>query len=93
MSISAVSKESHLIIPSPRALGILHPEAISTKQAARYLTEIKGIPTASSTLEVFRCQGRGPKFKRVGSRIFYTTEWLDEYATGVPVRIFDPTIA
>ena len=70
--------------------GITHPGNITTQQAAAYLTQV-GVPTAKSTLEVFRCQSRGPKFKKIGSRVFYTKEWLDEYAQGVEVRIYDPS--
>ena len=70
--------------------GITHPDNITTKQAAAYLTQ-SGVPTAKSTLEVMRTQSRGPKFKKIGSRVFYTKEWLDEYAQGVEVRIYDPS--
>lgn len=71
-------------------IGIKNPLAIPTRQAAAYLTAIKNIPTAPSTLEVFRHRSRGPKYKKVGGRVYYTTAWLDEYADGVPVAIFDP---
>jgi len=70
--------------------GITHPGNITTEQAAAYLTQI-GVPTAKSSLEVFRCQSRGPKYKKIGKRVFYTKEWLDEYAQGVEVRIYDPS--
>lgn len=70
--------------------GITHPGNITTQQAAAYLTQL-GVPIAKSTLEVFRCQSRGPKFKKIGSRVFYTKEWLDEYAQGVEVKIYDPS--
>jgi hypothetical protein len=71
-------------------IGITNPETISTKQASVYLSQLKGVPTASSTLEVYRCQSRGPKYKKIGSRVFYTADWLDEYAQGVEVKIYDP---
>ena len=74
-------------------IGITNPEAVTTKQASQYLSIIKGIPTASSTLEVYRCTGRGPIYKKVGSRCFYTIAWLDKYADGVEVKIFDPSKA
>jgi len=54
-----------------RELGVIHPDSFTTKQAASYLSQIKGIPTAKSTLEVFRCQGRGPRYRKIGSRVFY----------------------
>ena len=71
-------------------IGIVNPDTITTKQAAAYLSQIKGVPTAASTLEVFRCQSRGPRYKKIGSRVFYTTTWLDQYAEGVEVKIYNP---
>lgn len=74
-----------------QSLGISNPEALTTRQAAAYLSQLKSIPTAASSLEVYRCKSRGPKYKKIGGRIFYTTPWLDEYADGVEVKIFDPS--
>jgi hypothetical protein len=74
-----------------RQIGIIHLEAVTTKQASAYLSQIKGIPTAASSLEVYRCQSRGPKYRKIQSRIFYSLEWLDEWASGVEVKIFDPS--
>ena len=71
--------------------GITTPEAVTTKQAAEYLTKEKGIPTAASSLEVYRCLGRGCRYKKIGSRVFYTLPWLDEYAAGIEVKIYDPS--
>lgn len=71
-------------------LGIVSPENLTTKQASAYLTLIKNIPTAASSLEVYRCTSRGPTFKRIGRRCYYTTAWLDKWAEGIEVRIFDP---
>jgi hypothetical protein len=72
-------------------LGIVHPEAVNTKQASAYLTKIKGIPTAPSSLEVYRSTSRGPKYRKIGSRCFYSIQWLDEWANGVEIKIYDPT--
>ena len=71
---------------------IVNSEAVTTKQAAKYLTEVKGIPTAPSSLEVYRCIGKGSRYKKIGSRVFYTLPWLDEYAAGIEVKIFDPAV-
>ncbi len=71
-------------------IGIIHPEAVTTKQASAYFSQIKGIPIAASSLEVYRCQGRGPRYRKIGSRIFYSLSDLDTYANGIPVKIFDP---
>ena len=68
-------------------IGISNPEAVTTKQAAAYLSEAKGIKIAVPTLEAHRSRNRGCRFKRVGRRIFYTIAWLDEYAAG---EVIDP---
>ncbi|HHL34258.1 MAG TPA: hypothetical protein ENJ30_07845 [Desulfobulbaceae bacterium] len=73
-----------------KQLSIQSAEAVPTIPAANYLTRIKGIPTAPSSLEVYRCQGKGPKYKKIGSRVFYTLPWLDEHAAGIEIKIFDP---
>lgn len=73
-----------------KAIGIKNPEAIPTEQAAAYLTEVSGVPTAASSLEVYRCKSRGPKYKKIGSRVYYTQKWLDDYAAGVEIKIYDP---
>lgn len=72
-------------------IGIVNPEAVPTKQAAAYLSQIKNVPTASSSMEVYRCKSRGPKYKKIGSRVFYTLAWLDQWAAGVEVMIYDPS--
>lgn len=73
-----------------KELGIINPESITTRQASRYLSEIKGVPVAQSSLEVYRSTSRGPKYKKIGSRVFYAIKWLDEWADGVEIHIFDP---
>ena len=72
------------------ALGVTNPDLLTTKQASAFLTAL-GVPTAASSLEVARCKSRGPKYKKIGGRVFYTADWLAEYAAGVEVRIFDPS--
>lgn len=71
-------------------LGIVNPDAVTTKQAAAYLSRIKGIPTATSSLEVYRCKGKGLRYRKIGSRVFYTLSDLDAYCDGIPIKIFDP---
>ncbi len=84
------SEELALIL---KHIGARSPELVSTKAASKYLTDVKGVPTAPSSLEVYRCYGKGPKYKKVGSRIFYTLAWLDEYTNGVEVKVVDPSKA
>jgi hypothetical protein len=68
---------------------ILHPKAMTTVEAAKYLIT-SGHRTTSKTLEVWRCKKRGPKYKKVGSRVYYEQSWLDEFMAGIKVKIFDP---
>ena len=72
------------------ALGVTNPDLLTTKQASAFLTAL-GIPTAASSLEVARCKSRGPKYKKIGGRVFYTADWLSEHAAGIEVRVFDPS--
>lgn len=71
--------------------GIVNPNNLTTKQASEYSGKILGIPIKPSTLEVYRSTSRGPKYRKIQSRVFYSIEWLDEWANGVEVKIYDPT--
>jgi len=51
---------------------------LNTKAAANYLAR-RGAPYSPGTLAVYRCTGRGPKFWRVGSRVFYLDADLDAW--------------
>ena len=68
---------------------ILHPNTMTTPDASKYLIA-SGHRTTSKTLEVWRCKKRGPKYKKVGSRVYYERPWLDEFLAGLEVKIFDP---
>lgn len=70
---------------------IVNPKSITTTEAAAYLSEVHGIRTAPKSLEVYRCRGKSPKYKKIGSRVFYTLSWLDDYAKGVEIKIYDPS--
>lgn len=48
-------------------------ERMRVREAAAYL----GL--SDSTLNQMRCEGRGPRFLRLGSRIFYRRSDLDAY--------------
>jgi len=61
----------------------------TTPQAAEYLTEERGVQVASGTLEVWRAQGRGPEFRKVHHRVFYTQPALDRFADGRVVKTID----
>jgi hypothetical protein len=59
-----------------------------TKKAAKFLSDL-GMPFSAGTLEVWRCQGRGPRFVRLSNRIFYEELALLEYAKGEVVETSD----
>ena len=66
-----------------------YPKNLNTAQAADYLTS-RGVPYTKKTLEVFRCKKRGPKYKKIVSRVYYERSWLNEFLAGLEVKIFDP---
>lgn len=59
-----------------------------TKAAVEYLAE-HGVRRSPGTLEVWRCQKRGPEYLKIGGRPYYTAKALDAYMTGVPVKTVD----
>ena len=62
---------------------------LNTVEASKYLTSC-GVPYTKKTLEVFRCKKRGPRYKKIVSRVFYEKDWLDEFVAGLEVRVFNP---
>ncbi len=62
---------------------------LNTRQASAYLNSC-GVPYSKKTLEVFRCKKRGPKYKKIVSRVYYEKGWLDDFLAGLEVKIFDP---
>ncbi len=63
-------------------------KALNTAQAAQFLAEI-GTPFTAGTLEVWRCLGKGPRYRKVGQRVFYAPEDLKEYSNGQVVETTD----
>ncbi len=61
---------------------------LNTHEAAEYLKDI-GTPFSAGTLEVWRSQGRGPRFSRLNRKVFYYAHDLDEYAKGEVVETAD----
>nr|WP_320010564.1 hypothetical protein [uncultured Desulfobulbus sp.] len=87
---SAWANIDHELRAFLESIGVTNPQRVNTRQASAILTYL-GIPTADSSLEVYRCQGRGPKYCKVASRVFYALPWLIEHAQGVEIKIFDPS--
>ncbi len=52
---------------------------ISTTEGSAYLRQAHGVPFAASTLTKMRCVGGGPKFVKVGKRVFYQKTDLDAW--------------
>lgn len=54
----------------------------STKEAA------EKIKVAEKTMVTWRCRGRGPKYVKIGGKVLYCDEHLDQYITE---NVIDPT--
>lgn len=50
------------------------------REAAEYLTQMRGLKTSWRTLQKLACVGGGPRYRIFGSRSVYTQEDLDAYA-------------
>ena len=59
-----------------------------TKAAVKYMEE-NGVIYANGTLEVWRCERRGPAYVKINNRPYYTKETLDAFMEGRPVRTID----
>lgn len=55
-------------------------------EAAEYVRE-KGLPCAKSTLAKLACIGGGPKMRKFGRNVVYTTADLDSW---IEARLTDP---
>ncbi len=58
-------------------------DRLNVRAAARYL----GI--AKSTLDKMRSDGRGPRYLRLGTRVFYRPKDLDEYVASKFIETTD----
>jgi len=65
---------------------------LTTQQASKYLIE-KGIKAKPGSMQVWRCLGKGPRYRRVGGphrgMIYYTKQDLDKFAAGEAVETID----
>ena len=55
---------------------------VNTVDAAKYLGNTRG------TLEVWRCIGKGPRYRKIGSKVYYDLVDLEEFANS---RVFETT--
>jgi len=56
------------------------PKKMRSAEAARYLTEVHGLPIEDKTLRNWRALERGPKCKYLGNLPIYEQHVLDHYA-------------
>jgi hypothetical protein len=62
---------------------------LNTRDAAVYLQNQCGIPVTPGTMEVWRCLGRGPRFRKVARWVLYAPMDLDRFAAGQTVETVD----
>jgi selenocysteine lyase/cysteine desulfurase len=58
---------------------------LTPKEAAQYLQE-RGVRVSHGTLNIWRSQRRGPRYKRVGRHVYYEREDLDRFEQGVKIE-------
>lgn len=64
-------------------------KSLNTIEAAKYLQENYGIRVTPGTMEVWRCYGRGPRYRKVSRWIVYPRADLDMFANGRLVETVD----
>ena len=63
-------------------------ELFTTTEAVEYMRE-HGVEFSPGTLEVWRCQGRGPAFRKIYRKVFYAKGDLDNFLNGQRVMTTD----
>ena len=63
----------------------------NTAGAAKYLAGV-GVPVSEGTLEVWRCKGRGPAYRKVARWVIYSKKDLDIFAEGHTYNTFKSKI-
>ena len=64
---------------------------LSTTEVSVYLRNVHGIPFEASTLTKKRCIGGGPRFVKVGKRVFYQKADLDAWIAQIKSAPFQNT--
>ena len=60
----------------------------NTKEAVKYLRAL-GLNFKPSTLEVWRCLGKGPRYKKVARKVYYEESDLNEFIKGQKFETID----
>ena len=63
-------------------------KVLNTQEASDYLANL-GIPITPGTLEVWRCHGKGPRFRRISRMVRYAPKDLDRWCEGQIVETVD----
>jgi hypothetical protein len=51
----------------------------TTREAANIVKDRFNVKVSPGTLEVYRCQGKGPRYRKIGRRAFYCESDLKEF--------------
>ena len=65
----------------------MQKQRLRTEEAAEFLGFSK------QTLEIWRCYGKGPRYLKIGRRIFYRPQDLEEFANANIVETVDTLAA
>ena len=54
---------------------------LNTIEASAYLDEFYNVRFTPGTMEVWRSLGKGPQYKKIGHKVYYTKSALDAFAS------------
>jgi hypothetical protein len=82
--VQALSSAAHVesVRPPPQSAGAPGSDLLTTSEAAPH------VRLSPRTLEKYRVLGGGPKYKKLGARVFYSIADLDEWLAS---RTFEMT--
>lgn len=63
-------------------------KVLNTQQASDYLAN-QGVPITPGTLEVWRCKGKGPRYRKIARMVRYAPKDLDHWCQGLIVETCD----
>ena len=68
----------------------MEKQFLTTEEASHFLREELGVPVGTrKTLEAWRCLGRGPAYRRLCGRIYYSRKELEHFARGEEIATVD----
>ena len=57
----------------------LNKKYLDTREAETYIRDVIGLHITDTTLRTLIVRGGGPRFVKIGNRVCYTKEFLDEW--------------